>query len=118
MSWKFWQKNETPADANGGKTQKLEKPRELPQDVGRHLVVEEGLDPDWVWSLKCVRKPRENFKSAFDVRIFCPVTAAQRGVKIRDYASLDNHADQIIFTGWYDKNTLKVYLEELIKKAV
>lgn len=118
MSWKFWQKNETPADANGGKTQKLEKPRELPQEVGRHLVVEEGLDPDWAWSLKCVRKPRENSKSAFDIRIFSSDTAGQHGVKIRDYASLDSHTDLIIYAGWYDKHTGDVHLEKLIKKAV
>ena len=118
MSWKFWQKNETPTDPNGGKTHKLEKAIELPQEVGRHLVVEQGLDPDWAWSLKCVRKPRENSKSAFDIRIFSAETAAQHGVRVKDYSSLDNQADLIIFAGWYDKRTLDVHLEKLIKKAV
>jgi len=118
MGWKFWRKNETTAAPNGGNNQRLEKPKDIPMEVGRHLVVNQGLDPDWVWGLKCVRKPRQNSKSAFDIRIFCSVTAAQQGVKIRDYASLDNHADLIIFAGWYDKSTSIVHVEELIKKAV
>ena len=118
MAWKFWRKNETAAAPNGAKTQKLEKPKDLPSEVGRHLVVDEGLDPDWVWSLKCVRKPRESSKSVFDIRIFSSETAARQGAKIRDYASLDNHADLILFAGWYDKSTTSVQLEKLIKKAV
>jgi hypothetical protein len=118
MDWKFWRKNEIAAAPNDGKTQRLEKARDIPMEVGRHLVVKQGLDPDWVWSLKCARKPRPDSKSAFDIRVFCSVTASQQGVKIRDYASLDNHADLIIFAGWYDKSTAIVQVEELIKKAV
>jgi len=118
MDWKFWRKNETATAPNGEKIQRLEKARDIPQEVGRHLVVQEGLDPDWVWNLKCVRKPRENSKSVFDIRIFSSETAAQHGVKIRDYASLDNHVELIIFAGWYDKITASVQLEKLIKKAV
>ena len=118
MDWKFWRKNETAAAPNGGKIQRPEKPRDLPQEVGRHMVVEKGMDPDWVWNLKCVRRPRENSKNAFDIRIFSSETAAQHGVKIRDYASLDNHMDLIIYAGWYDRKTLSVQLEELLKEAV
>ena len=118
MNLKFWQKNETAAVPNGGKTQRLERPKDLPSDVGRHLVVEEGLDPDWVWRLKCVKKPRENSKSAFDIRIFSSETASQQGVHVRDYTSLDSCAGLIIFAGWYDKNSGSVQLEKLIKKAV
>jgi hypothetical protein len=118
MDWKFWRKNETAAAPNGGKTQRLERPKDLPNDVGYHLVVKERLDPDWVWRLKCVKKPRENSKSTFDIRIFSSETSSQHGVQIRDYTSLDNHADLIIFAGWYDKNTGSVQLEKMIKKAV
>jgi len=118
MSWRFWQKNENAAAPNGGKTQKLEKPKDLPNDVGYHLVVEKGLDPDWVWKLKCAKRLRENSKSTFDIRIFSSETASQHGVQIRDYTSLDNHADLIIFAGSYDKNTGSVQLEKMIKKAV
>ena len=118
MGWKFWQKSKPEAAPSGGKTPKLVKPRELPQDVGRHLVAAKGLDPDWVWNLKCVVKPKENHKSAFDIRIFSSETVSQHGVAVRDYASLDTHMDLVIFTGWYDKETRNVELERLIEEAV
>ena len=118
MDWKFWQKKETAGAPSGVKTKRLEKPRDLPHEVGRHLVVDQNLDPDWAWSLKCVRKPRENAKSVFDIRIFSLETVAKHGVKVRDYTSLDNHMDLVIFVGWYDKNTRSVQLERLIKQAV
>jgi hypothetical protein len=118
MSWKFWQKNKNAGAHSGGETQRLEKPRDLPQEVGRHLVVEQGLDPDWVWGLKCVRKRRESSKIAFDIRIFSPETVGQHGVKVKDYVSLDNHMELVIFAGWYEKETQNIQLEQLIKKAV
>ena len=118
MGWKFWQKKETAAAPSGDKTQGRGKPRDLPQEIGRHLVVEKGLDPDWIWSLKCVRKLRENSKSAFDIRIFSPETMAQHGVKVRDYSSLENHMELVIFSGWYDKETQSIQLERMVKEAV
>jgi hypothetical protein len=116
MGWKFWKKNEN--GAAQGKSQKLGKPREIPQEVGRYLVVAEKLDPDWVWSLMCVRRPRENSKSIFDIRIFSAESAAQKRVKVRDYVTLDNHMDLVLFAGWYNRETNKVELERLIDEAV
>lgn len=118
MGWKFWRKDETAAVPSGDKTERLEKPRDLPEEVGRHLVVDQGLDPDWIWSLKCVRKPRENSKSVFDIRIFSSATVAQHGVKVRDFTSLDNQMGLVIFAGWYNKETRSVQLERLVKEAV
>ena len=118
MGWKFWPKKQTMSSPSGKKTQKLGKPSDLPMEIGRYLVVDHGLDPDWVWSLKCVKKPRENSKAVFDVRIFSLATTAQHDVKIRDYTSLDNHMDLVIFAGWYDKQTRQVHLERLIKEAI
>jgi len=118
MGWKFWQKNEVPSAPSGGKSQRLGKPREIPHEVGRHLVVDQNLDPDWVWSLKCVRKLRENSKSVYDIRIFKSETVAKHGVKVKDYSSLDNHMDLILFAGWYDKKTQSVQMERRVKEAV
>ena len=118
MSWKFWDRNETASAPSTGKSKKPDKPRELPQDVGRNLVAAQNLDPDWIWSLKCVRKPKEGSKSAFYIRIFSPESVAQRNVKVIDFASLDNHMDLVIFDGWYDKENRTVKLDRLIKEAV
>ena len=118
MGWQIWKKKESSIALSGENSLKLEKPKELPENVGRHLVVEQNLDPDWVWSLKCVRKAKENSKSAFDIRVFSQESADQKGVKVRDYTTLEDHMDLVIFAGWYDKGSRKVQLEQLIKKAV
>lgn len=118
MGWKFWQKKEPLPTEAPEKPRRLGKPRDLPMEVGRHLVVEQGLDPDWAWSLKCVVKPRDNSKSAFDIRVFNSESAAKRGVTVRDYTSLEGHMDLILFAGWYDKEKRQASLEGPMKEAV
>jgi len=118
MSWKFWKKNDNEKAFSHAKKQGFEKPRELPEEVGRHLVVQQGADPDWVWSLKCLRSPKENSSSQFNIRIFSPETMAQHNVKVTNYASLEEHMDLVIFVGWYDKKTQNVQIDRLIKEVV
>ena len=117
MDWKFWRKKQAAAPQGNGKPKKLGKPRDLPQVLGRHLVVAKGLDPDWVWALKCVEKPRENDKRTLDVRIFSQVSTAQHHVKVTDYESLEDHMDMVLFGGWYIRDTQQVELESLVKQA-
>lgn len=107
MNWKFWQKNETAATGP-----KLPRPKELSNAVGRYLVVNLKHDPDWVWRLKGVSKPRENSKVEFDIRIFDETIAAARGVMVKNYTSLDDHPDLVIFEGWYDKEDWKMEIRE------
>lgn len=117
MDWKFWRKNQIDTPQVVGKTKKRGKPRDLPQSVGRHLVVAKGLDPDWVWALKCVEKPRENEKNIVDVRIFSQESAAQHNVKVIDYESLEAHMNMVLFVGWYARDKQQVELESLVRKA-
>jgi len=117
MDWKFWRKKKIDVPRVGAKSKKPGKPRDLPQAVGRHLVVVKGLDPDWVWTLKCVEKPRENEKNNVDIRIFSQISTAQQNVKVIDYGSLDDHINMVLFVGWYAKDTNHVELESLVRKA-
>jgi hypothetical protein len=118
MKWKFWQKKEKVDRATGSETKKLSKPRDLPQEVGMHLVVDKNLDPDWVWSLKCTLRQQEGKKNAHDIRIFSQETAAQNGVSVKDYTSLDTHPELILYEGYYDKQSREVHIESSMKKAV
>ena len=118
MDWKFWRKKRIDTPRVNGKSKKLGKPRDLPQAVGRYLVVVKGLDPDWVWGLKCVEKPRENDKKTIDIRIFSQVGTDQHNVKVIDYDSLEGHMDRVLFVGSYTRETQHVELESLVKKAV
>ena len=108
MNWKFWTKK-TQAEGSSPK-QSLPKPKAIPELVGRHLVVEMKKDPDLVWKLMAVVRPRPESKSAFDVRVYSPVEAGVRGVNVKNYDTLDAAPDLILFEGWYDKaaNTAKL----------
>ena len=96
------EKNETTLASPEGKTQRLDKPEALPWELSRYLVVEKGLNPDWVLNLKCVRQPRKKSKSAFNFRIFNFEKIAEQGVKVSDYASLNKHMHRVLLSGWYE----------------
>ena len=100
MGWNFWNKK----DASGAP--KLSKPKDLPSPVGRVLVVHMGKDPDAVWSLKCVARDVEGKKDLQDIRIFDPNAAAVKGITVKDYNTLSEHSDMILFEGTFDKRTL------------
>lgn len=102
MGWKFWQKNKNSEDA-AANSPKLPKPKELPEHMGMHLVVKEKLDPDWVWSLKCAKRPHDNNKHLYDFRIFNESDAAGKGLKVVNYDFLNDHPDLILYQGQSDK---------------
>ena len=82
---------------------KVYRLKEIPEPVGRYLVVKLGKDPDWVWTLKGLVQPREGRRGCFDVRVVDAAHAVQKKVIISGYASLDEHPELILFEGWYDK---------------
>ncbi|UCG63451.1 MAG: hypothetical protein JSW12_12205 [Deltaproteobacteria bacterium] len=51
MFWGFWKKK--PATGARSNTEKLHRPQDIPQAVGRDLIVNMHKDPDWIWHLKC-----------------------------------------------------------------
>ena len=115
MGWKFW-KSDAQGDSPAGKEDhRLSGPKELPDTVGRYLVVKMHKDPDWVWNLKAVVRHREESKSLFDVRIFDDIKTRANQVKVKDYHSFDEHPEEILFEGTFDKKTQKVTLEEKSK---
>lgn len=109
MNWKFWKKAQ-PGQSGGGT--RLPGPRDLPQQVGRQLVVVMGEDPDWVWNLRSVARPREGEKNIMDIRIYSTANVVDAGIVIRDYHSLDEHAELILYQGHYQKNGPTVHLEK------
>jgi hypothetical protein len=115
MSWKFWQKNSGGSNAGNTQGKKLPGVKEIPQEVGRHLIVVCGYDPDWVWSLRSVARPRVNAKKEFDIRIFNPEHTARAGVSVRDYTTFDTHLELIVLSGWYNKETRDVQIADMKK---
>jgi len=107
MNLKFWQKkSEGGVSSNPGEV-KLPGPKSMPEVVGRYLVVRLGKEPDWVWNLKSVSRPHPEEKNVFDVRIFDESQAGSKSVTVKNYHSLEEHPELILFEGWYDKKTMK-----------
>jgi hypothetical protein len=113
MNWKFWQKGENGTSGGG-----LPKPKDLPEAVGRHLVVDLNLDPDLVWSLKAVLRPREEGRDMADIRVFNPGKADAAGVTVRNYTTLDGHPELVLYEGWFNKKTHQIKItSKAIEKA-
>ena len=117
MNWKFWQKGKQRENSAGIAAVQLSKPKELPYPVGIYLVTKLKLDPDWVWNLKCVMRPKADEKKVFEIRMFSPATTAGKGVVVSNYHSLDEHPDLILFFGSFNKRTGSVELEEKLEKV-
>jgi hypothetical protein len=108
----FWNRKKT---EEGGI--KLPGPKELPQSVVTYLVHEEKKNADWVWTLKGVVRPSKR-KKAFYIRVFSEAQAAQAGVKIKDWASLDDHSDLILWEGYFEKETNIVRCEKFAEPPI
>lgn len=109
MAGSFW--NKLFGNENG-----LPGPKGIPDSVGRHLVTVLKKNPDWVWKLMAVVRSQEGKKGCFDVRVYESAQAITANVKVRDFLSLDNHPELILFEGWFDKNNHKADLTE--KKGI
>lgn len=112
MFWDFLKKKSVAGEPSKAQGDKLPKPQSLPEAVGRELVVGLDKEPDWVWRLKCVMRRTEQEKSRYDIRIFDDARAAEKGVRVQDYTSLDDNPQLILFDGWYDKKTRETHIEE------
>lgn len=95
MNWMFWKNDSQP--------KKLPGPKGIPDAVGRYLVTKENMSPNLVWTLMAVAIPRSDEKDVIDVRVYDSNKAAHSSVMVKNYHSLDDHPDLIIFDGWYHK---------------
>ena len=86
--------------------------KELPNQIGRYLVVNLHKSPDWVWSLKVVERIKPEAKNIADIRIFDPAKVGNANVRIKNFHSLQEHPELILFEGWMDKKSKEFKIEE------
>ncbi len=89
--FKFWGKSKSG----------LPGPEELPNPVGRDIVAKLGGDPDKIWYLKAVLRPKEGYKDTLEVRVFDGNQVAAQKITVEDYNSLNEHPELILYDGWY-----------------
>ena len=83
----------------------LPGPKDAPGPVGRDIVTKLGGNPDHVWnSFKAVIRPREGEKDTFEVRVFDGAKAASKKITVKDYNSLTEYPELILYEGWFNKH--------------
>ena len=106
----FWRLKKRPRSEDTEPKQHVPKryaPREIPEPVGRYMVVNMKLDPDWVWTLKSVLRDSEDRKNVYRIRVFDKADAVARGITVNDYGSLDSYADLVVIEGVYDRSAAR-----------
>jgi hypothetical protein len=116
MNWKFWNTENKNHPGLSQRSSKLPKPQDLPNPIGIHLVTQLKLDPDWVWTLMGVVRPTIE-KQIFDIRIFDPKEAVISDVVVKNFNTLDDFPEMILFEGSFNKNTGWVDIKRITDKA-
>lgn len=94
------------------KAEKLSGPKQLTAILEKQLTTEYKIDADLVKVLMVLVRKRENTEKAFYCRIYDPSEAEGKGLKIKDYTSLDTYPDLIFYEGWFDESAKQVELKE------
>ncbi len=94
---------------------KLSGPKLISELVQNYLVAERKMDPDLAKFLMAVEQ-KSKTGATFNIRVFDDSEAIAKKVKVKDYTSLDEYPDLIIYEGWFDVGAKQVKLEE--KKKV
>ena len=109
MFQKFWKKR---SEGEENRVEKLPGPKNIPDAVGRYLVVDLDKDPDWVWNLKVVLRGHPESKDVFDFRVYNEMQLSGKGIRIKNYTSFDTAPELILYQGWFNKRTNEVHVEE------
>jgi hypothetical protein len=77
-----------------------------------YLITNLRHTPDWVWSLKMVNRIKTANKGISEFRIYDPAKANEAKVEIKNFYSLDQHPELILFEGTMDKKTFGLHIKE------
>jgi hypothetical protein len=105
----FWDKKSAKEEG------KLSGLKEIPGSVQNYLVAEKKMDPVLVKFLRAVER-KSTTGATFNIRVFDNSEAIAKKVEVKDYTSLDECPDLILYEGWFDEGAKQVQLEE--KKKV
>ena len=104
MHWKLDQKNRKMKRFPGNAAKNFPKPERLPGAAVKYLIGQLGHNPAWVRRLKCVMKLKDKENNIYELRVFDETLTITDGVRVKNYHSLDNHPQLIIYEGWIDKD--------------
>jgi hypothetical protein len=105
----FWGKKSVKEEA---KEAKLSGPQAIPGLVQKHLIAERKMDAGLVKLLKAVVLKNATQETGLKIRVFDDSEALAKKIQVKDYTSLDERPDLIIYDGWFDEGSKQVKLEE------
>jgi hypothetical protein len=97
---------------NNAKVEKLQGPKETPTLVQNYLINTTKLNPTLARIFKSVVRKNDDGQKSYDIRIYDEGDATARKIRVKDYTSLDENPNLIIYEGKYDETTKKVELTE------
>ena len=87
-----------------------EGPKDLPQWAYMHLVTVLKVNPDSLMDLQCVQQIDYRKDTLVNlIRIFDPKAVGET-IKIKDFASLDEHTQLILYEGYMERVSGRVHL--------
>jgi hypothetical protein len=95
---------------------KLKKPQAIPEPVQKYIVAEYKLPEYLAALLKAVLRKSPTGENTFDIRVFDESDASARKIDVKDYTTLDEHPELVLYEGLYNEAAKKVELQE--KKKV
>jgi hypothetical protein len=90
---------------------KLSGPKKLPIEITRYLTRILGHSPNWVQGLMYAEQPKAGIKNICDVRVFDELITTGNKVYVKNFISLDDFPDLILFKGWLNKDDGTAILE-------
>ena len=108
----FGIKKNNQAVATKVKVEKLSGPRSIPEPVKKHLINVNKLDAELVEIFQAVMRRRPDNEKVFAIRIFDDSACMAEKVMVKDFTTLDNDPELILYEGWFDETTKQTELEE------
>ncbi|MFC1971729.1 hypothetical protein ACFLV0_07425 [Chloroflexota bacterium] len=112
----FWKKKPKTEEPSKPKMEKLPGPSSIESILAAKLIVDLTQDPDRVWKLHSVVRRRSGGGERFDFRVFDMARVEATRVEVKDYTSLDDYPELMVYQGWFDTKSGEVHWEE--KKPV
>lgn len=94
------------------KKERLSGPREIPVIIQNYLITEKKMDPDLVKLLKALIYKSSSDEKVNSIHIFDEADAVAKKINVKDYTTLDQHPDLIIYEGTFNEDSKQVKLEE------
>ena len=92
-----------------------EGPRDVPGAAYLHLVTTLGVPPENLKGLRSLQKVGfRNGKLVTFIRIYDPLQAGEQAPQLKDFASLDQHLELILYEGHWERAGNYIVLERSV----